>query len=101
MYSMLESDRGARSRTTRLGALTAVAMAAALGAAFFYAPMERTQGNVQRIFYIPLPIIWVAYLSFFVTFVGSGLYLWKQREMFDYVAHASAEIGFLFTSLVL
>jgi heme exporter protein C len=63
--------------------------------------MERTQGNVQRIFYIHLPIIWLAYLAFFVVFVSSGLYLWKQRESFDHIAHASAEIGFLFTSLVL
>ena len=29
------------------------------------------------------------------------LFLWKQREVFDHAAHASAEIGFLFTSLVL
>jgi heme exporter protein C len=101
MYSMLEPGRGPQSRTTQLGVLTALVMLAALLAAFFYAPMERTQGNVQRIFYIHLPIIWVAYLAFFVAFVSSALFLWKQYDLFDYAAHASAEIGFLFTSLVL
>jgi heme exporter protein C len=100
MYSMLEPDSG-YLRRRQLGALTAFVMLIALLAAFLYAPMERTQGNVQRIFYIHLPVIWVAYLAFFVTFVASGLFLWKQREIFDQAAHASAEIGFLFTSLVL
>jgi heme exporter protein C len=84
-----------------LGVLTALALLLTVLAAFLYAPMERTQGNVQRIFYIHLPIIWVAYAAFFVVFVASGLYLWKQRPAYDQVAHASAEIGFLFTSLVL
>ncbi len=101
MYSMPDSIRRARSLEKRLGIITAVVMGLALLAAFFYAPMERTQGNVQRIFYIHLPIIWLAYLAFFVVFVTSSLYLWKQRELFDYLAYASAEIGFLFTSLVL
>src|SRR5215204_5921864 len=101
MYSMPDTIRGVQSLEKRLGIITAVVMGLALLAAFFYAPMERTQGNVQRIFYIHLPIIWLAYLAFFVVFVSSGLYLWKQRETFDHVAYASAEIGFLFTSLVL
>jgi len=98
---MPDTIRGFQSLEKRLGIITALVMGLALLAAFFYAPMERTQGNVQRIFYIHLPIIWLAYLAFFVVFVSSGLYLWKQREIFDHVAYASAEIGFLFTSLVL
>src|SRR5215216_7466652 len=101
MYSMPDTIRGVQSLEKRLGIITAVVMGLALLAAFFYAPMERTQGNVQRIFYIHLPIIWLAYLAFFVVFVTSSLYLWKQRELFDHLAYASAEIGFLFTSLVL
>jgi heme exporter protein C len=101
MYSMPDTIRRVRSLEKRLGIITAVVMGVALLAAFFYAPMERTQGNVQRIFYIHLPIIWLAYLAFFVVFVTSSLYLWKQRELFDHLAYASAEIGFLFTSLVL
>jgi heme exporter protein C len=100
MYSMPDTIRF-QSLEKRLGIITALVMGLALLAAFFYAPMERTQGNVQRIFYIHLPIIWLAYLAFFVVFVSSGLYLWKQREIFDHIAYASAEIGFLFTSLVL
>jgi len=98
---MPDTIRGVQSLEKRLGIITALVMGLALLAAFFYAPMERTQGNVQRIFYIHLPIIWLAYLAFFVVFVSSGLYLWKQREIFDHIAYASAEIGFLFTSLVL
>jgi heme exporter protein C len=101
MYSMPEAKRQSRDLTTLLGLATGLALVLTLLAAFYYAPMERTQGQAQRIFYIHLPIIWVAYGAFFVVFVTSGLYLWKQRPTFDHVAHASAEIGFLFTSLVL
>jgi heme exporter protein C len=101
MYSMSEAKRKSRDLSALLGLLAGLALVLTLIAAFFYAPMERSQGNVQRIFYIHLPIIWVAYGAFFVVFVSSGLYLWKQRTKFDHIAHASAEIGFLFTSLVL
>jgi heme exporter protein C len=101
MYSMPEVKRQSRDLTTILGLAAGLALVLTLLAAFYYAPMERTQGQAQRIFYIHLPIIWVAYGAFFVVFVTSGLFLWKQRPAFDHVAHASAEIGFLFTSLVL
>src|SRR3990170_3885077 len=101
MYSMLEVNRGGRDFSRALGALTALALLLTALAAFYHAPMERTQGNVQRIFYLHLPIIWVAYFAFFVVFVTSALYLWKQSPAHDHIAHASAEIGFLFTSLVL
>ncbi|MFN0072320.1 MAG: cytochrome c biogenesis protein CcsA [Chloroflexota bacterium] len=94
-------NRNLDSLRKPLGALTVLSMSLALLAAFFYAPMERSQGQVQRIFYIHLPIIWLAYLAFFIVFLSSGLYLWKRRDAFDHLAHASAEIGFLFTSLVL
>src|SRR5687767_1703630 len=84
MYSMPEVKSGARDPTRLLGVLTALALVLTVLAAFFYAPMERTQGNVQRIFYLHLPIIWVAYAAFFVVFVMSGLYLWKQRATYDH-----------------
>jgi heme exporter protein C len=101
MYSMLEDQRRSRDLTALLGAAAGLVLILTLLAAFYYAPMERTQGHAQRIFYIHLPIIWVAYGAFFVVFITSGLYLWRQRPSLDHVAHASAEIGFLFTSLVL
>jgi heme exporter protein C len=84
-----------------LGATTFVAFMAALYGAFVYAPTEAVQGDVQRIFYFHAPIAWLAYLSFFVVFLGSALYLWKRSERWDVYARCSAEIGVVFTTLTL
>jgi heme exporter protein C len=84
-----------------LGAAAALLMLIGIGMAFFYAPTERVQGNAQRIFYFHVPLAWVAYLAFFLVLVGSIGYLWKRRAAWDTLAHASAEIGLVLTSLVL
>ncbi|UCE07290.1 MAG: cytochrome c biogenesis protein CcsA [bacterium] len=70
-------------------------------AVFYYAPIEQTMGIVQKIFYFHVASAWTGFLAFCVVFVGSILFLWKKKEMFDYWAYCSAEIGVLFTSLVL
>ena len=67
----------------------------------FYAPSDRVQGVVQRIFYFHVPMAWVAYLAFFVVLVGSIGYLATRQPRWDALARSSAEIGVLFTTLVL
>lgn len=84
-----------------LGVAALVTMLAALIAALAYAPTERVQGNVQRIFYVHVPMAWVAYLAFFVVFVASIAYLKTRSEGWDALARSSAEVGLLFTTLVL
>jgi len=51
--------------------------------------------------YIHIPSILTAYLSFFIVFVGSCLYLWKREGRDDILAYAAAEIGVLFTALTI
>jgi heme exporter protein C len=87
--------------TIGLLAAAAFSMAAALYAALVYAPTERIQGDVQRIFYFHVPLAWTAYLAFFVVFVASAAYLLKQKPIFDAVARSSAEVGLLLTTLML
>lgn len=82
-------------------ALSFILMMAALCLIFIYAPTEREMGDIQRIFYIHVPLAWNAFLAFFVVFGASMLYLWKRESKWDVVAHSSAEIGVLFTTLVL
>src|SRR6266508_3345058 len=65
------------------------------------APREVTQGNVQRIMYLHVPSVWVAYLAFAVVLVASIAYLGRRSEAADRVAHASAEVGVLFTGLTI
>src|SRR4030042_5901728 len=76
-------------------------MVAALYLVFIYVPTEATMGVVQRIFYFHVPVAWVAFLAFFVVFVGSILYLWKRESKWDILAYSSAEVGIVFTTLVL
>jgi len=76
-------------------------MIAALYMVFIYVPTDKHTGIVQRIFYFHVPVAWVGFLAFFVTFIFSILYLWKREMKWDAVACASAEIGLIFTTLVL
>jgi heme exporter protein C len=80
---------------------TFVSFVAALYMAFIYAPTEAVQGDTQRIFYFHVPLAWLAYLAFFVVFLGSIVYLWRKSEAWDIVARCSAELGVVFTTLVL
>jgi heme exporter protein C len=65
------------------------------------APPDANQGDVQRIMYLHIPSILTAYLSFFIVFVGSCLYLWKRERRDDILARSAAEIGVLFTALTI
>lgn len=92
-------------RTNALLAVLAIvslpAVGAALYMAFLYAPTERVMGEVQRIFYFHLSLAWVGFLAFAVVFVCAILYLATGRMSFDVGASASAEIGIVFSTLVL
>jgi heme exporter protein C len=84
-----------------LAVITVLSALVALGLAVFWVPTERTQGLAQRIFYFHVPMAWIAYLAFFVVLLGSVGYLWKHDPRWDRLARSSAEIGVLFTTLVL
>lgn len=75
-----------------LGAMMAIAL---------YAPVERTQGVVQKIFYMHVSSAWSSYLAFFICFVSSILYLWKRDRAWDLLALAGAEVGVIFCTAVL
>ncbi|MBL7209017.1 MAG: cytochrome c biogenesis protein CcsA [Dehalococcoidia bacterium] len=78
-----------------------VLMIAALYLIFLHVPTERDMGVVQRIFYFHVPLAWVSLLAFSLVFVFSILYLWKRAMKWDTLAHASAEVGVVFITLVL
>lgn len=78
-----------------------VATLAALGAVFFYAPVEATMGIVQKIFYFHVASAIAAYCGFAVCCGGSTWYLLKDDVRADVVARAGAEIGVVFCLFVL
>ena len=86
----------AKRRTTLLNWIAAIAMLIAIGLIFYYAPVERTMGNVQRIFYFHVGAGWVAAVTFFTALIGGVVYLWRRQPIWDTLALASVEIGLVF-----
>jgi heme exporter protein C len=84
-----------------LGLLALAFIVAGLYYGLVKAPPDAYQGDVQRIMYLHIPSILTAYLSFFIVFVGSCLYLWKRERRDDILARSAAEIGVLFTALTI
>ncbi len=99
--SGLESIASSWALRVTLLALIGVLMMVDLYLIFMWAPTDAILGHVQRIFYFHVPIAWVAFLAFFIVFVGSVLYLWKRDARWDALAHSAAEIGVVFATLVL
>jgi heme exporter protein C len=79
-----------------LGSVAALGVVVAGIVAFGLAPREVTQGTVQRIMYVHVPAIGVAYLAFILVFVASIIYLWTRAPEADHIAHAATEVGVLF-----
>jgi heme exporter protein C len=79
--------------------LSGILMLAALYLIFVYVPTDANMGIVQRIFYVHVPLSWVAFLAFFVVFLSSIFYLVKRDQKWDRLAVSSAEVGVVFTTL--
>ncbi|MCL4870461.1 MAG: cytochrome c biogenesis protein CcsA [Anaerolineae bacterium] len=68
---------------------------------FFYAPQERTMGNVQRLFYFHVGSAWVAAVSFFIALICGILYLRRANKTTDAIAVASVEIGLALVTMTI
>lgn len=66
---------------------------------FLYAPVERTMGNVQRIFYFHVGTAWVGAVAFFIALVAGILYLRKPDRRWDTIALSSVEVGLVFLTI--
>ena len=84
-----------------LPSLVFASMCAALYAVFIYVPTEKEMGVVQRIFYFHVPAAISAFIAFFLVFVGSIQYLRTRTELWDRLARCAAELGVLFSVIVL
>jgi heme exporter protein C len=61
-----------------------------------WAPPDREMGDVQRIMYAHVPLMWMALLAVALNFACSIIYLFKNSWKVDALAEASAEVGVLF-----
>jgi heme exporter protein C len=84
--------------------LTLAALAATAWLALYVTPTRDNEGNqAVRLLYLHVPSAWIAYLAFGVTAVASMLWLWPRTRhtAWDLLAGASAEVGVIFTGLML
>ena len=95
------SVRGSVTGAMVVGVLAAATLLYALRMVFFYAPTEREMGVVQRIYYVHVPSAWVAFLAFGIVALCSLGYLWLRDARLDAIAVSAAELGMMFTTVVL
>ena len=87
--------------TRRLGFVALVLLATLLIFGLYISGPEENQREAVRLMYLHLPTIAVTYLAFFITMVGSVIYLRKGSLFWDLLAAASAELGVLFCAFLL
>ncbi|MFZ5641346.1 MAG: cytochrome c biogenesis protein [Bacillota bacterium] len=84
-----------------LGWVTFAVMAAAVYLIFMWVPNEKIQGPVSKIIYFHVASAWLGFFAFFVVMVAGIAYLKTKDPKWDVLSYASAEIGVLFTTIVL
>jgi heme exporter protein C len=67
----------------------------------YYAPIEQTQGIIQKIFYVHIPAIIPTYFGFTLSAIGGALFLRSRDDRWDQLAVAGAEVGVVFCTLML
>ena len=84
-----------------LDVVTGVLFLTATILVFFYAPMERVMGLVQKVFYFHVATAWVGMLSFIVAGVVGVLFLVKKDSRWDLIGLSAVEIGVVFTTITI
>lgn len=100
-FSVSTSLSPARARIDWLLIAAFLAVASAYVRVIWFTPIELRQGAAQKIFYIHLPAALAAFLAFGLVAVAGLLYLWLRDERLDRFAESSAEVGVVFTTVVL
>jgi heme exporter protein C len=83
-----------------LGWTAFAAWAAGAVAALVLAPADSYMGEVQRIMYVHVPMVWTAFVAGFICFLASAIYLFADRQpKWDHAARSAAECAVLFLGL--
>lgn len=98
---LTKTDGGFQLKNQLLGGLTFALMAVAIYLVFIWVPPDRTLGLSQKIFYFHVASAWVGFFAFFIVFLASIAFLKTSNYRWDVLAVSSAEIGVLFTTMVL
>lgn len=98
----MTNDVSSRRGPDVLLGVAIAAVTAVIVRAWAFTPIEARQGAAQKILYIHASSAFVAlYLAFVLLAIASILYLWLRDEKLDRVAESTAEVGLVFTTVVL
>lgn len=86
---------------TFLSFITIISFPIGLLFVFKYALTEAKMGLIQKIFYFHVSSAWIGFFAFFITFLFSILFLIYKKYIYDDIAQSSAEIGLVFTTIVI
>ncbi len=98
--AVAEALRVAR-RGVRISGVALLGLAVVVVLAVAFTPIEARQGLAQKIFYLHVPAAWAALLAFSLVGIASALYLWLKDPRLDRFAAASAEVGVVFSAVML
>lgn len=84
-----------------LGWLTFLMILLATYLVFMWVPNEKVMGPVQKIFYFHVASAWIGFFAFLVVFIAGLAYLYTRNRKWDIIGSSSAEIGVMFTTIVL
>lgn len=62
---------------------------------------DRDMGDLEKIFYVHVPIAWIMSVTFAIVMFFSLRYLWKRDERDDLAAAAAAEVGTVLNGVTL
>jgi heme exporter protein C len=82
-------------------ATASVLFAWTINVIFLRAPVERTMGIVQKIFYFHVPCAYSMYIGAAACFAGSVVYLVRPSDTADALGRAGAEMAVVFGAIVL
>jgi len=68
---------------------------------YVYAPIEKVMGIPQKIFYFHVSFAWWSFFSFFLVCIFSLLYILKKDYKYILWSISAAEIGVLYSTVVL
>jgi len=102
MHSQMEDRMDTKPKfLTVLDFVTGLLFVTAIGLVFFYAPLEKVMGLVQKVFYFHVASAWVGMLAFGVAAFCGVVYLVKKDPRFDRVEVAAIEIGIVFAFITI
>jgi heme exporter protein C len=79
-----------------LNVVTIILFLVSIWLVFAYAPLEKTMGHVQKVFYFHVSTAWVGMLGFFISAIMGGMVILKGEMKWDAIGVSSIEISFVF-----